>query len=128
MLKGDGMKIYQIHKSGGCYEDHYDYIAFSYLDYIKASAKKVELDEQELVERRCDRCPLVLCNDDYCDGNCKNCNEDKKIKNAKDYCGKCLIEKVKYEGCENEYYLACKNNSNHSDDSYFRIEEVEVIE
>lgn len=122
------MKIYQIHKSGGCYEDFYDYIVFSYINFLQASEKKEELEKQELIERRCDRCPLVICNDDYCDGNCKNCNDDRKIANAKKYCNKCLIEKVKYAGYENEYYLLCKNSSNHSDDSYFRIEEVDVIE
>jgi hypothetical protein len=121
------MNIYQIHKSGGCYEDHYDYIVFSYFDYSKAVAKKEELEAQELIERKCNECPLEYCNDKYCNEDCANCFEEKRMADAMKYCDKCELKYTTYEYDE-EPTIRCVNKVSHWEDNYFRIEEVEVIE
>lgn len=121
------MIIYQVHEYGGSYEDFSDYIRFTYLDSLKAIAKKEELEAKELVDRMCNSCPLDYCPED-CDMECKDCKVDTRIARAIKYCNRCDIEKIVCKDEEDEYYTRCKNRSGHFDDNYFKIEEVEVIE
>lgn len=56
------MKIYQIHKTGGEWEDRYDMIVGSYLNLNKAKEEKERLQVEEhtrvLQAQKCDKCPL----------------------------------------------------------------------
>ena len=105
-------KIYQIHEYGGEWEDAYDYIRSSYLSEEKAKTEmeRLEKEENELQELRdrCQNCPLIF---------------NKKDVNISEYCDKYewgYDEDYKEESCLNEYWTHY--------DSYFRLEEVEVIE
>lgn len=122
------MKVYQIHEYGGEWEGSYDYIRFTYLSEDKAKLKLKKLEDQELLARMCKNCPLDYCSS-YCEGEhaCETCNEKERIKEAKNYCKRCDIEKIK-DDCSKYAYIQCTNNSWHHEDSYFRIEEIDVIE
>ena len=96
-------KIFQIHVSGGSYDDYYDYIDSSYLDKTKAEMRVKELQNRldKMCEqpRKCDNCcetEDVACYSPY--------NDEKWCKNLVDY--------------PQEYY----------DNEHYTIEEVEVIE
>lgn len=56
------MKIYQIHATGGEWEDSYDIIHSSYLDKNRAYEEKNNLDKQEqkITKKiqKCSNCPL----------------------------------------------------------------------
>ena len=108
------MKIYQLHKYGGEWEDAYDYIIGTYWlkkraeeEKLKAEAKENELREQH---NKCDNCPYLY---------------DAYITNDEllSYCSKAKLEKNEYDND-----IDCQNYTTHWDDAYFRIEEVEVIE
>lgn len=113
------MKIYQVHEHNGQWEDYRDYIVGSYLSKERAIAEKEQLEKEEkdMLEwsLRCHECPLHISYDEDIDIN-KYCNKyepfDPSKHNLDDYYGD--------EECVNEYW-------NH-DDSWFTIEEVEVIE
>lgn len=122
------MKIYQIHEYGGEYEDRYDWIVASYLSKEKAQAEQERLELEEEERRKCGCCPLYYCEPD-CDGDCEKCNDSEyKIKKAKEYCdryepfdkNKHDQEECATEKCVNFYYVF--------DDSFFKTEEVDVIE
>lgn len=115
------MKIYQIHEYGGEWEDKFDWIVSSYLSEEKAIAemKCLEVDEKNIRESydRCRRCPLYVYSkywseDDiemYCD---RYEPFDQNKHNPDEYGDD--------EKCVNVYWC--------HEDSYYRIEEVEVIE
>ena len=120
------MKIYQIHETGGCWEDYYDYIVASYLSEEKALEEKERLEKEEELRRKCKSCPLYFCEDE-CDLDCEKVMK-KRAENAKAYCDRYeTFDKDKHdleeyddsERCINYYY---------GEDSYYKIEEVEVIE
>ena len=113
------MKIYQIHKYGGDWEDHRDYIVSSYISYEKANIEMERLKKEEALLMKCESCPLYFCPDD-CDGHdCDNCI-NYRVKKAKEYCDRyeCVIGND--DSCKNRYFSFI--------DYHFKIEEVEVIE
>ena len=123
------MKIYQIHKYGGHWEDRYDYIVGSYLSEAKAIKEKEQLEQEEKIKRKCNSCPLYFCEDD-CIGDCEDCEEcnNYRIDKAKKYCDRYeSFDKNKHN--PEEYYEndQCVNFWL-EDESCFRIEDVEVIE
>ena len=86
------MKIYQVHKSGGKWEDYYNYIVASYLHEENAIKKKEELEEKQNKKieqsKKCDECCSY-----YEDIGFEHCNED------------CFIKGLDHEGeifCKNE--------------------------
>ena len=107
------MKIYQIHETGGEWEDKYDMIAGSYLNARKAEieCQKLQVEEDKRVERaqKCNDCPLY--------GSWEPLSE-QVIEAAKRYC---------------PYYVSigdgrCSNHEYDLEASYFDVQEVEVIE
>lgn len=115
------MKIYQIHQYGGAYEDAYDYIVGSYLSQDKAIVEKERFEKEEKIKRKCNSCPLYIC-DDECNGDCGNSIDCIKhsVKNAKKYCDSYASSSSDNSGC--------KNYCGNGEESDFRIDEVEVIE
>ncbi len=109
------MKIYQLHKYGGEWEDAYDYIIGSYLYQKRAEEEKIkaEAKEQELVERsnKCYNCPFL-----------ENpfSQLDVLTHQYKDYCSDAKLD----DG--DEWGIICDNCYHHWDESYFEIKEVEV--
>ncbi len=108
------MKIYQIHEYGGQWEDSYDYIVGSYLSKNKAIIEKERFEE---IATKCDSCPLNHCAAE-CIINCIECRK-RRVDEAREYCNE-------YEPYDETY--ECKNFFCLDDDSYFKIEEVDVIE
>ena len=106
------MRIYQIHKCGGQWEDSYDYIVGSYLKKERAEEEKVKLEaeEQELRDQsqKCNECPFLY---------------DAFITNEEllAYCPQADLRKYGDD-------LDCNNYFQLWDESYFKIEEVEVEE
>lgn len=97
------IKVFQIHVSGGSYEDYYDYIDSNYLDKSKAEMRVNEL--QDKLDKMCEQAKKC----DYCE----QCKED------------CYVA-----GNRDEYW--CKNFEDYPPEYYdhetYTIEEVEVIE
>ena len=108
------MKIYQLHKYGGEWEDSYDYIIGSYLHKEKAEATKAmeEAKENEL------RVQSHMCNDCLYLYDAYITNDE-----LLSYCPKAKLEKNEYDDD-----IDCQNYMTHFYDNYFKIEEVEVIE
>ena len=108
------MKIYQIHKYEGEYEDYSDTIVSSYLDYNKALSEKEKLEQEELSLReqgkKCDECPFI-----------NGWSIKEIVDKYKDYCEDILLENT-------EYGVECNNYKSHWDDATFEILEVNVIE
>lgn len=106
------MKIYQIHKWGGQWEDSYDYIVGSYLHKEKAEMQKLRLEAEEQglrnQSKKCNECPYLY---DYFVGN------EKLL----EYCPRPDLEEYA-DGidCANYYQLW--------DESDFKIKEIEVEE
>lgn len=107
------MKIYQIHKSGGEWEDRYDMIVGSYLSLNKAKEEKERLQVEEhtrvLQAQKCDECPLYCSYEEI---------TDMMVENAKEYC-------QEYFSTESR---CCDNYEFDMDESFFDVREVEVIE
>ena len=108
------MIIYQLHKTGGQWEDYYDYIIGSYLRKERAEEEKdkVEIEERELIEqsKKCYKCPYLY---------------DAFISNDEllSYCPNAKLEKNEFDNdvdCQN-YYVTW-------DEATFEIKEVEVEE
>ncbi len=112
------MKIYQIHKYGGEWEDRFDYIVSSYLSEDKAIAEKNRLEQEEKIRQMCNSCPLYFCEDE-CNEDCEECNKHT-VEKTKAYCDR-------YKPF-NEKKHECANRDFRFSDNSFRIEEVEVIE
>ena len=74
------MKIYQVHRSGGEWEDYYNYIIASYLHEENAMKKKEELEEKQNKRikqfEKCDECYSYY----YEDIGFEHCGEDCFIK------------------------------------------------
>ena len=110
------MKIYQLHKYGGEWEDYRDYIIGSYLhkeraEEAMAKAKNQELQKQ-LLAKQCTECPYHA----YIEDN-------KTLADLmRQYCDHSDIH------CDDEGELFCKNFYCHWIDNDFNIKEVEVIE
>lgn len=107
------MTIYQIHETGGEWEDSYDNIVSSYLNARKAEVEcqKLRVEEDKRIERarKCNDCPLY--------DSWEPLNE-RIIKAAKRYC---------------PYYVEvedgrCSNHEYDMEKSHFDVREVEVIE
>lgn len=113
------MKIYQIHEYGGCWEDSYDFMVASYLSEEKAITRKKQLEDEEKEAIKCNSCPLYFCPNE-CDG--KLCGTDK--------CSEYVIGLVKNycKGYESDGNGKCQNYHFKYDESFFKIEEVEIIE
>lgn len=114
------MKIYQIHKYGGDWEDYRDYVVGIYISYEKANIEMERLEKEEQQLRMCDSCPLMYCPEDCAGHDCDDCI-DYRVKKAKEYC-----DRYKPPFDENRDY--CVNRYFSFVDNHFRIEEVEVIE
>lgn len=108
------MKIYQLHKYGGEWEDHFDYIIGSYLRKERAEEEKAKYEAKEKVvmeqSKKCEDCPYLY---------------DAYITNDEllSYCPNAKLEKNEFNNdidCQN-YYVTW-------DEAYFKIEEVEVEE
>lgn len=108
------MKIYQLHKHSGAWEDYHDYIIGSFLLKQRAEEEKLkaEVKENELREQsnNCEDCPFLY---------------DAYITNDEllSYCPKAKLKKDEYSND-----MICENYYQHWHDSYFKIEEVEVEE
>lgn len=110
------MKIYQIHKYTGSYENFRDYIISSYLKYTKAVIEKERLAKEDLDMRersnKCAECPHIS----------GYCSKTKDLKNIhSDYCNEASLEAT-------EYGIECNNYYSYWDDATFEIVEVDVIE
>lgn len=110
------MKIYQLHKYGGEWEDSFDYIIGSYLRKERAEEEKTKAElkdeENRKLSRHCSNCPLT-------DGWSLN---DEVAKKCEKYC-----DKFKYVDMGDDGF-DCDNYTAYWCDVYFRIEEVEVEE
>lgn len=108
------MKIYQLHKYSGEYEDFYDDIIGSYMKKERAEEEKVkaEAEEKALIEqdKKCNECPYLhnayITNDELLS-----------------YCSKAPLEKNEFNDD-----IDCQNYYIHWDDATFEIIEVEVEE
>ena len=114
------MKIYQVHGYGGEWEDSYDYIIGSYLSEKRAYEEMNEFIEEEEYLRelheKCIHCPLFVHNEEFS-------KED-----VGRYCDKYEpFDKSKHNIDNYDDDLCVNLNWNH-EDSYYYIEEVEVIE
>ncbi len=110
------MKIYQLHKYGGEWEDSFDIIIGSYLRKERAEEEKakVEAEENELIERcrKCNCCPFL---------EHLYANLDNLMAKYSDYCSEAKLE-------DGEWGISCENYYSHWDEATFKIEEVEVEE
>lgn len=110
------MKIYQLHKYGGEWEDSYDHIIGSYFRKERAKEEKIkaEIKENELSERgrKCNRCPLLQR---------PFAKIDDLISKHSDYCSEAKL-------VDSSWGIYCENYSDHWDEAHFKIEEVEVEE
>lgn len=111
------MKIYQLHKYGGEWEDHYDYIIGSYLHKERAEEAMAEKHASDVREKEyaehCAMCPYWNYEDsDYAD------LRDKMI-------AYCDHSDIRYD---EDGELVCKASCLLYDYSNLRIEEVEVEE
>lgn len=110
------MKIYQLHKCSGEWEDYLDTIIGSYLREERAIEEKIkaEAKEEELMVRgsKCNRCPFIdEVPDDF----------DNLIAKHSDYCSEAKLT-------ASEYGIDCENYYAHWDKATFHIKEVEVEE
>lgn len=107
------MTIYQIHETGGEWEDSYDNIVSSYLNARKAEVEcqKLRIEEDKRIERarKCNNCPL--CDSWYG-------VTERMIEATKKYC-------LYYDGARDG---RCSNYEYGMDKAYFDVCEVEVIE
>lgn len=113
------MKIYQIHEYGGEWEDSYDYIVGSYLLKEKAIDEKERLEKEEEYLRaliyKCRRCPLRH----YIKSNI----------NIEQYCNEYEPFDInKHDSEEYDENDKCVNYYYHHESSWYKIEEVNVIE
>ena len=113
------MKIYQLHKYGGEWEDSFDFIIGSYLRRERAEEEKAkaEAEEKELREhfKRCFDCPYT---EDFEDGFV---DVNVLVSENPNYCNKAKLE-------SGDYGISCENSYYHWDEATFEIEEVEVEE
>ena len=112
------MKIYQIHETGGQWEDYFDCIVGTYLHKDRAESEKIKLEQKEKTRqeryKKCNNCPIL--DDDlqadtleYAQHTCRN------------YCSNAQI-------LEDKFGYDCENYEGSWHESSFRIDEIEVIE
>lgn len=116
------MKIYQLHKYAGEYEDFYDRIIGSYLRKERAEEEKTkaEAKEKSLIEKseKCSECPFVW---DY-DSSITNIDDFHNFyAEHPNYCNEMVLR----DGFDGIY---CDNFYSHYEEEHFEIEEVEVEE
>ena len=108
------MKIYQLHKYGGEWDDSFDDIIGSYFLKIRAEEEMAKAEIKDKMDkelsRHCSNCPLV---DGYG-------FDDKTVKQCEEYCDRFEIVNMGDDGFD------CSNYTTHWDEVHFRIEEVEV--
>ena len=112
------MKIYQLHKYGGEWEDSFDYIVASFLKKEKAEKIMAELQEEDaLLKERSDKCSDCPYLEDWS-------REDNKllITKMKEYCRASNIH------FDEDGEVRCDNYTAYWDNEYFEIKEVEVEE
>ena len=99
-------KIFQVHISGGSYDEYYDYIDSSYLDKSKAEMRVKEL--QDRLDKMCEQARIC----DNCE-QCEQCEEDCYTAGGRDddWC-------KNFEDYPQEYY----------EHEQYTIKEIEVIE
>ena len=112
------MKIYQLHKYGGEWEDRFDEVIGTYLYRIRAEEEMIKAEERttELLQqcKLCMSCPML----DYA----TTVNIDEITAKHSDYCDK--IDLL----TDGVFGMDCHNYTYPLEDAHFRIEEVEVIE
>ena len=99
------MKVFQVHISGGCYDEYYDYIESSYLDRTKAETRIKELQDEYFEQ---------VVQAQICE-NCYSCDKDCYIPEVDEFDDEWCKNFVDYP---NHYY----------DNEQYTIEEVDVIE
>ena len=112
------MKIYQIHATGGQWEDYFDYIVGIYLHKDRAELEIKQLvDTEEARQKRYEKCQACPIGDlDLNAGTLK----DMKYA-CSTYCGHSQIE-------EELYGFFCENEESYYDNTNYNIKEIEVIE
>lgn len=110
------MKIYQLHKYSGEWEDFRDIIIGSYLRRERAEEEKTKAETKEeiLIEHndRCADCPFLYASMAAIDG---------LIEEYPNYCNEAKLH-------EDEYGIDCDNYYSHWTESTFEIKEIEVEE
>lgn len=106
------MKIYQVHRSGGEWEDYYNCIVASYLHEENAMKKKEELEEKQSKRieqsKKCDECYSYY----YKDIGFEHCDEE------------CFVKGLDYEG-----EIFCKNKDSvymYLDMENYFVETIEI--
>ena len=114
------MKIYQLHKYSGEYEDFSDRIIGSYLRKERAEEEKIKAENAEKLKiehsRRCTNCPLIECSSTDPEYMIK-----KLLKEHPDFCPDVKLYDI-------SSYIECENYRLHFDEATFEIKEVEVEE
>lgn len=109
------MKIYQLHKHGGEWEDYRNIVIGSYLKKERAEEEKLKAEKEEKIKRqqaeKCAECPY---NSDIAD-------ESLMADLMRQYCNHSDIS-------FDDGTIFCKAHRYHWYDAEFYIEEVEVIE
>lgn len=107
------MEIYQIHETGGEWEDSYDRIVGSYLNAEKAEEECKRLSTNEFLRmlsaKACAVCPLFITTDEP---------DNKTIEFVKTRCS--------YYATDGDNW--CCNYTSDMDESHFDVREEEVIE
>ena len=108
------MKIYQLHETGGSYDDFYDYIIASYVSKEKAEDHKQRLiqERQSKIDKykKCNSCPIheITQDKDYINKYC----DDLDI----------ILDEEGHICCKNEYCdCFCF-------EEYYEVKEVGVVE
>lgn len=117
------MKIYQIHEYGGEYEDSFDFIVMSFIHEERAVAEKERLEREAAEAIKCSLCPLH-CDESFSKAELTKNYEQmiaKRIIKAKELC-------EHYELEDEDAPLSCSNYYTPLYDTFYRIEEVNVIE
>lgn len=113
------IKIYQLHESGGSYEDYYNIILASYLHKSKAQEHLNKLNkDKRIIEEEVNKC----CNCPINHLTKRKYNKNKDIIN--NYCDKADIQ-------FDDNYVDCGNILEYPylwDEPYYQIKEVDVIE
>ena len=120
------MKIFQIHRRGGEWEDYYDIIHSSYLKAEKALEEKIKLDNELEAWQKCNSCCIGA---NLCAPDCKasKCSKEACIQFCADYAKKnCENANITYD--ENDGLICINIAKDWRDTSGFYIEEVDVIE
>lgn len=112
------MKIYQIHETGGQYEDYFDYIVGTYLHKDKAEiAMQILIDKEELRRQEYEKCQFCPIGD-------LDLNADT-VEVMRGACQKYCNHSQIYEAL---YGFECENEASYRDEVDYYLKEIEVIE